>query len=448
MPPSSPPAARAVVAVLASVVALAGVLVVADGVHVDRPVPVAAPAPAPAPAGPAEPAGRPPVLTVPAEARVTAGRPLAVPLAATDPEGGAVALTVRGLPPGAIFDHADDHAGVVRWTPAADQAGTWRLRVEAVDEEGATAAAAVDVLARAPAHPAAYLALGDSVASGYGLDRMDYLGGDSCGRAESAAYPARVAGRWPDALGPVPAVALVACSGATVDDVRTEPVPGPDALVGDGRGDRSQLDWAVAANPGVVSLTVGANDLRFFAAAELVGPGGTVDGERLAGRLTRVSGDLDRVLTRLVEATDATVVVTTYHDPTAARPHGLPGCTGACFAAAAAEIVTALDATLAEVAGRFGDRVLVADVRAAFAGHGAGNGLGPDGLRSGDLPSWVPAAAGRLVDGLSGVTPFCADGDGGGTGDPWVSSFDCVHPNGAGADAYAAAVVAALSAAR
>jgi hypothetical protein len=146
-----------------------------------------------------------------------------------------------------------------------------------------------------------------------------------------------------------------------------------------------------------------------------------------------------------VAATDATVVVTTYHDPTAARPHGIDGCEGACFASAAAEVVSALDAAIAGVASRFGDRVLVADVRPAFAGHGAGNGVGPDGMRAGDLPSWVPAAAGGLVDGLSGVTPFCADGDAG--GEPWVSSFDCVHPNGTGADAYADAVVAALAAA-
>jgi lysophospholipase L1-like esterase len=426
------PAARAVAAVAAAVATLAAVLVVADGVD-----PLAGPSAASAARPATEPApGHPPVLAVPAGAAAVLGRPVEVAVRATDPDGGTVTVAVAGLPAGASFDAG---AGVVRWSPAPGQAGTWPLRVEAVDGDGLAATATVDVRARAPAHPAAYLALGDSVASGYGLDRTDYLGGDGCGRAEGEAYPARAAA----GLGR-PGVDLVACSGATADDVRTDPVPGPDGLVGDGRGDRSQLDWAVDVNPGLVTLTVGANDLRFFAAPELIGAGGAVDGERLAGRLTDLSGDLDHLLGRLVSATDATVVVTTYHDPTAATPHGIAGCEGACFARAAAGVVDALDATLAEVAGRFGDRVVLADVRPAFAGHGAGNGLGPDGLRAGELPSWVPTAVTGVVDGLSGVTPFCADGHPG--GEPWVSSFDCVHPNGSGADAYAAAVVAALSA--
>ncbi|HEX9995119.1 MAG TPA: putative Ig domain-containing protein, partial [Acidimicrobiales bacterium] len=402
----------------------------ADGVHAGAPAPVPAAAPAPPP-------GRPPVLTVPAATRATTGQPSEVALAAADPDGGPVALAVHGLPAGAAFDPA---AGVVRWTPAAGQEGTWPLRVEATDDDGRSATATVDLLARAPAHPGAYLALGDSVASGYGLDRADYLAGDGCGRAEGDGYPARVAGRWAGAA----SVDVVACSGATADDLRTDPVPGPDALVGDGLGDRSQVDWAVAANPGLVTVTVGANDLRFFAAPELIGAGGALDGERLAGRLTALSGDLDHVLARLVAATDATVVVTTYHDPTAARPHGIAGCEGACFAGAAGRVVEALDSTLADVAGRFGDRVLLADVRPAFAGHGAGNGIGPDGVRAGQLPSWVPGPVVHVVDGLSGVTPFCADGHP--SGDPWVSAFDCVHPNATGATAYAAAVVAALDA--
>lgn len=433
------PAARALVAVLGAVVALAAVLAGADGVDPPR-------ARRPASTSAAAPAGRPPVLTVPAEARATTGQPAEVALAAADPDGGPVSLAVRGLPSGAAFDPA---SWLVRWTPAAGQEGAWPLRVEATDGEGRSATATVDLLARAPAHPAAYLAMGDSVASGYGLDRTDYLGGDACGRAEGEGYPARVVDRAAaaavEALGAVDAVDVVACSGATADDLLTDPVPGPDALVGDGLGDRPQVDWAVAANPGLVTVTVGANDLRFFAAPELIGAGGALDGERLAGRLTALSGDLDHVLGRLVAATDATVVVTTYHDPTAARPHGIPGCEGACFAGAAGRVVDALDATLADVAGRFGDRVLLADVRPAFAGHGAGNGIGPDGVRAGELPSWVPGPVALVADGLSGVTPFCADGHPG--GDPWVSDFDCVHPDGAGADAYAATVVAALSAA-
>lgn len=428
--------ARAVAAAALAVAALAGVLARADGIDplpADRPVVPSAAA--------VEGAGRPPVVTVPGSVRAIAGEPVEVPVTATDPDGGPVAVTVRGLPPGAVHDPA---AGVVRWTAAVPDAGTWTLRVAATDPSGATATAAVDVLARAEPHPGALVALGDSVASGYGLQRRDYLAGDGCGRAGGETYADRVAGAWPSALGAAPTPWVVACSGATVDDLRDDAVPGPEGLVGDGLGDRPQVDWAVAANPSVVTLTVGANDLRFFAPGELVGPGGAVDRARLGDRLTELGGDLDAVLGRLVAATDATVVVTTYHDPTAARPHGIDGCEGACFATAAAGIVDALDATIAEVASRFGERVLLADVRPAFDGHGAGNGIGPDGLRSGDLPSWVPAAAGRVVGGLSGVTPFCADGHP--SGEPWVSSFDCVHPNGSGADAYAAAVVAALAA--
>ncbi len=65
--------------------------------------------------------------------------------------------------------------------------------------------------------------------------------------------------------------------------------------------------------------------------------------------------------------------------------------------------------------------------------------MGPDGLRE--------IGFGFLGDFLGvstdGIHPYCARGDSG--GGSWISSIDCVHPNGAGARAYADAVIAALA---
>jgi lysophospholipase L1-like esterase len=356
---------------------------------------------------------QPPHVAADVEYRLPVGRGGEMAVAATDPEGGDVTVDISGLPPGAT--QAD---GFVTWTP--DDAGTWNATVTATDEAGATTTQAVRFESRYPARLEELIALGDSVASGQGLDRRDYLLLDPCWRAEDAAYGALVY----DDLDWSGGFDLVACSGAETSDL-----PG-------------QVEAAVAANPELITITIGANDLRFDHPDELLADDGAFDEEVASARLATAAGGLGDALDRLVSATDATVVVTTYHNPTASNPHGIDGCETTCFEAAAAEMVDRLAATITATAQRFpADRVLVADVRAAFEGHGAGNGYGPDGIRAGDGAGPFNVVFDRTT---ARTTPYCAKGDS--EGDPWVSGLDCVHPDADGARAYAAAVLAALDA--
>jgi lysophospholipase L1-like esterase len=355
---------------------------------------------------------QPPHIAAADEYRVPVGNDGELALGATDPEGAAVTVEVTGLPPGA--DVAD---GTVRWAP--DDAGTWNATVTATDADGAATTESIRFLSRYPASLEELVALGDSVASGQGLDRRDYLLLDPCWRAEDAAYGALVY----DDLGWSGGFDLVACSGAETGDLT------------------GQVEDAVAANPELITITIGANDLRFDHPEELLTDDGSFDEEVASARLATVATGLDDALARLESATDSTVVVTTYHNPTAGDPHGIDGCEDECFKAAADEMVDRLAATITATARRFpADRVLVADVRAAFEGHGAGNGYGPDGIRAGD-------GAGPfnfIFDQTTArTTPYCSKGDP--DGDPWVSGLDCVHPDGDGARAYATAIETALA---
>ena len=89
------------------------------------------------------------------------------------------------------------------------------------------AAAEVQLVARHPARPDTTVSMGDSVASGHGRDRADYLGGDVCWRAEDLAYGALVhQARGIDGGQSV----LVACSGHGTSEVQTTPVGAGDDL--------------------------------------------------------------------------------------------------------------------------------------------------------------------------------------------------------------------------
>jgi hypothetical protein len=66
---------------------------------------------------------RPPVLTPIGAVTALAGRPLVIPVAASDPEGAAVSLAVSGLPNGATFDPI---ARRITWTPRTADRGLWR----------------------------------------------------------------------------------------------------------------------------------------------------------------------------------------------------------------------------------------------------------------------------------------------------------------------------------
>lgn len=386
------------------------------------------------------PGNRPPVLLVPAQLRAVVGVPFEAQLDATDPDGDGDGLrwSAAGLPPGARLD-AD---GKLRWSPAADQAGTYALEVVATDADGAATPAPIDLLARHPAHPELYVAMGDSVASGHGLEWRDYLGGDPCWRAGTDAYPARfLAGRR---AGPVPqepsltTLAVVACSGHSADDLLTAPVDGGPVLP-DQPDRMTQVAWAVAANPALVTVTIGANDVGVGRPGDVVGPGGVVDEGLVGARLSELQTRLTAVLRRLADATDARIIVSTYFNPAAPDANGVSGCRRSCFRDATARVVGELNTTLRAAVGTIPpDRVAIADVTAVFEGHEAPNGRGPDFLRDAGSPVPLPALLGWTGD----VHPYCADGHSL-SRDPWISAADCIHPNPAGARAYAGAIESA-----
>ena len=139
----------------------------------------------------------------------------------------------------------------------------------------------------------------------------------------------------------------------------------------------------------------------------------------------------------LVAQTDAFVVVTNYHDPSADNPQGVDGCREQCFAEATEEAVATIAEAIDRIAERHPGRVAVADVASSFDGHGAGNGRGPDVSRlgRGPLSRFLPAP-------VRGVSSYCAKGDH--SNDTWINALDCVHPNGEGQEAYADAVLAAI----
>ncbi|MEM8902816.1 MAG: GDSL-type esterase/lipase family protein [Actinomycetota bacterium] len=324
--------------------------------------------------------------------------------------------------------------GVATWTPTEADLGVHRFETVTLDERGSWSTAEIEVVVRHEHRPGLYLALGDSVASGHGLDRWDYLGRDRCWRAEGAAYARHVADGLAD-RGVDVERHIVACSGAFLSDLSDDPVGGgPSGVV---PGDRaSQLEWAALTNPGLVTLTIGANDLGFIDPAVFFDDGG-LDRAVLDGLVAEMEAGLIAAVDRLVAETDALVVVTNYHDPSAENPQGVDGCRQACFAAATAEAIDVIAAAVDRVAGRHPDRVLVADAASAFVGHGAGNGRGPDVSRlgQGPLSRFLPAP-------VRGVSSYCARGDH--SNDTWINAIDCVHPNGEGQEAYADAVLAAL----
>lgn len=364
------------------------------------------------------------------------GETMSLDITAFDSDGQVEGITWTGLPPGVVEHRGGDRS----WTPT--DAGTWIGTYEVTDDDGAVTAAEVAFVARYEAHSDALVAMGDSVASGHGLQETDYFGRDDCWRDAGEAYPQRVLEALV-AAGELSAesaeLALVACSGHDTDDVFETPVTGGlEGTAPEGVDQMTQLEWAVRANPGIATITIGANDTGFVGPAKLLLDDGTLDRPDIARRMDVIRSDLRIVLERLVSATDADIYVTNYYNPTAIDPQGVDGCRRECFAENAAEVVGLMNSTIAEVVAEFGDRVSLVDIHTPFIGHGAPNGLGPDVLRSGGF-----GPLGDLVGGLVGeVHPYCADGDT--KDDSWVNSIDCVHPDGKGTQVIADTVVATI----
>jgi nitrous oxidase accessory protein NosD len=88
-------------------------------------------------------ANLPPVFTPMGPVSISVYEPLQLQLAATDPEGAAVTLSVSGLPAGASFEPA---TGTFLWRPLGDQAGVYTINFQAADAGTPPAVGQIDVV--------------------------------------------------------------------------------------------------------------------------------------------------------------------------------------------------------------------------------------------------------------------------------------------------------------
>jgi lysophospholipase L1-like esterase len=288
---------------------------------------------------------------------------------------------------------------------------------------------------RAPANPTTLVAIGDSVAAGMGLQWQDWLRPDGCWRAGSSSYGGRMFDKWrkaaPSAHRSSYRFTLLACKGETA------------AGLGGGGTGPSQIDGAIAADPGVITVTIGANDLGFVNPERFFDANGKLTTASIDRSMRALRTALTADLRELVDKTSAAIIVTTYHNPTAGDPTGVPGCRGKCFVTAVSSVLDTLNRTITEAAGTFPrERVRVADVGARFVGHGAPNGWGVDALREVGVPSWVPIpdVARGVLSEAKGIQAYCSANHNIWNDKNYVNGIDCVHPNGDGAAAYGDAV--------
>jgi len=380
----------------------------------------------------------PPELRLPDRARAEIGQVFSDAIVAADPNGDETVIEIAGDSPDGF-------------TPTTNARG----RITGFQWQPETAGVAVTqpmtLLARHPRDKSGDLlvAMGDSVAAGFGRDRTDFVGSDACFRSESDAYGVLVTESLIDAgsFSDDAEVIIAACSGATASSLGEAPVSPTDAD-GNSAGDTSsQLDIAVRSNPTVITLTIGAAELLLFDADPLIASstessGGVVepviDDFYFNGLLSSFEVDLHRVLDELTTSTDAHVVVTTWYDPTAAIPIGVEGCKGACFRRAMDELVSRANARIIEVASAQPEgRVSIARLDGDADVWEAANGFGIDALR--DRLGPLQGLADSFTGGSSST---CAD-DGGPTIE-LVSTLDCVHPNSNGHEAIAAVVTEVL----
>lgn len=361
-----------------------------------------------------------PEIDVADEVRVVLGDPdaseVVVKVRVSDPDGDSVRLRPNRSIPGLRTVRVNGIISEFRFRPRTP--GTWKLTLTAIDSEGNSSVKDISFLARHPSNPGSVLAMGDSLGSGHGRDVTDYLGRDSCWRSESKAYGRRVFNTLSSKglLASPTKFEMVACSGSTTSH-----------LLSTKRDGVTQLQRAIDLNPGVVTLTVGANDIRFDAPWNFVTPDDELNTEYLDPLLSTYKRRLDTILQRLVERTDADIVITTYYNPAAQSPQGIKGCRRACFLRISNQALDRLNQTIFDVVDDIDSpRLKAADIRTQFEGHGAPNGFGPDGLREEGVPV-IRDIFGRIVEGTH---PYCARGKT--IDNTWVSRVDCVHPNGTG----------------
>ena len=389
---------------------------------------------------------QPPNVRMPETTFAFVGQGVTEAVVVTDPNGDEVVIRAFDDEiPG--FDPVTNVRGRIigfDWEPT--EPGEWELEMTATDEGGLEGSAVVRLIARNEPSSDMLLAMGDSIAAGFGRDRSDFAGSDECFRSESDSYGAKVF----DALVEAGALEgraeflLTACASATAAGLSSQPTTATDEnseVVGDVL---TQLERATLLNPTIVTLTVGAADVGLFDLEEFLlagadqNPVDAVDEVELARRVEAVRVEVVSVFDALMTTTSAHVVLTTAFNPVASNPIGVDGCNGDCMVAASDRVVAALNEMLLDVAEEQREgRVSIARLDGEADVWEAPNGLGVDALRDGLGPFQ------GLVDTFTGgTTALCADD--GGAADALISALDCAHPNGDGQSAIADVVTRVL----
>jgi lysophospholipase L1-like esterase len=266
---------------------------------------------------------------------------------------------------------------------------------------------AADVLAL----PIEYFALGDSVASGYGLSADE----TACHQS-TLAYPWLLYARLRETF-VVPQFDLLACSGTTTGTLD---------------GQVSEVLSRLSAHPTLLTLTVGANDFGwsdvFAFAQNLCTPEEDAFDAWVEGIAQTVEQNLVGQLGRVLVYPQVEVILTDYYNPT--NPSGAfwerlhPRCRFVQVYDRSEHVVQRLNAAIRQARERVGSPsfVQVATVHDAFGGHEAPRpwcGTAPPDVEE----TWIQYP----TDPNSNATPV---------------GGDCFHANRAGAEQFADAVTA------
>lgn len=266
-------------------------------------------------------------------------------------------------------------------------------------------------VASVPALPIEYFAVGDSVASGRGLDDDE----TAC-RQSRLAYPWLVVEQLQETF-LVQQFDLLACSGTTTATL--------DQQV-------SEVLSRLSVHPTLLTMTVGANDFGwsdvFAFAPRLCTQSDEAFRTWVGGTAQAVEENLVGQLSRVLAYPQVEVILTDYYNPTNAsgafweRVH--PRCLLVDVYDRSEQVVHALNAAIRQAWQRVGSPgfVQVATVHAAFHGHEAPRpwcGTSPPEIEG----TWIQYP----TDPNSNSTQV---------------GGDCFHPNRAGAEQYAAAVTA------
>jgi lysophospholipase L1-like esterase len=259
--------------------------------------------------------------------------------------------------------------------------------------------------------PIEYFALGDSVASGRGL-----ADDEAACRQSVLAYPWLVSGRLQETFA-VQQFDLLACTGTTTETL--------DRQV-------SEVLSRLSVHPTLLTLTVGANDFGwsdvFAFAQNLCTPNEEAFRAWVGGIAQTVEDNLVGQLNRVLAYPQVEVILTDYYNPT--NTSGAfweivhPRCLWVNVYDRSEEVVQALNTAITHAWQRVGSPsfVQIATVYNAFRGHESPRpwcGSAPPEIEE----TWIQYP----TDPDSNATP---------------AGGDCFHPNRAGAEQFAGAVLA------